>query len=226
MARAERFAPAGVPLHVTQRGNFRAPVFRGEGEYQLYLELLRMYSKEYGNRVVGYCLMPNHVHLVVIPERENGVSQMIRVLAGTSSRLMNERLERLGHVWQARFYSATLSDLHYRTALAYVDLNPVRAGLAKEAAEYRWSSAGAHAGVVADRGLLDWGEFSRMYTEKEWGEILRVEEDKELVEELRYATRVGRVAGGAEFVKRLEVQHGRTLTRKRPGRPLVVKAGA
>jgi hypothetical protein len=65
-----------------------------------------------------------------------------------------------------------------------------------------------------------------MYTEKEWGEKLRVEEDKELVEELRYATRVGRVAGGAEFVKRLEIQSGRTLTRKRPGRPLVVKAGA
>jgi putative transposase len=226
MPRTERFAPAGVPLHVTQRGNFRAPVFRGEGDYQLYLELLRMYSKEYGIRVVGYCLMPNHVHLVVIPARERGVSQMIRVLAGTSSRLLNERLKRVGHVWQARFYSATLSDLHYRTALACVDLNPVRAGLVKEAVDYRWSSAGAHMGVVADRGLLDWGEFSQMYSEKEWGEILRVEENKALVEELRYATRVGRIAGGPEFVKRLEVQYGRTLTPKRPGRPLVVKAGA
>ena len=115
---------------------------------------------------------------------------MLRALSGTSSRLLNERLERLGHVWQARFYSATLGHLHYRTALAYVDLNPVRAGLVREAAEYRWSSAGEHARVVADRGLLDREEFSRMYTGKEWGGILRVEEDKEVVEELRYATRV------------------------------------
>ncbi len=226
MPRAERFAPAGVPLHVTQRGNFRAPVFRGEGDYELYVRLLRLYARRYGNRVVGYCLMPNHVHLVVIPGHGEGVSAMLQALAGTSSRLMNEQMERVGHVWQGRFHSATLGHLHYRTALAYVDLNPVRAGLVKEAAEYRWSSAGAHSGERAYPDFLDREEFSGMYSEGEWREILRAEEDKALVEELRYATRVGRAAGGAEFVKQLETQYGRTLTRKSPGRPLKLKAGA
>lgn len=161
MARAERFAPAGVPLHVTQRGNFRAPVFRGEGDYELYVRLLRLYVRRYGNRVVGYCLMPNHVHLVVIPGHGEGLSAMVQALAGASSRLLNEQMERVGHVWQGSFYSATLGHLHYRTALAYVDLNPVRAGLVKEAAEYRWSSAAAHAGERAYPDFLDRDEFPR-----------------------------------------------------------------
>ena len=226
MARAERFAPAGVPLHVTQRGNFRAPVFRGEGDYELYVRLLRLYARRYGNRVVGYCLMPNHVHLVVIPGHGEGLSAMVQALAGASSRLLNEQMERVGHVWQGRFYSATLGHLHYRTALAYVDLNPVRAGLVKEAAEYRWSSAAAHAGERAYPDFLDRDEFSALYSERAWREILRAEEDKALVEELRYATRVGRVAGGAEFIKQLEAQSGRRLTPKPSGRPRKVNAGA
>ena len=124
MARPLRFTPAGVPVHVTQRGNFRALVFTEESDYLLFLRLLKRYSRMYQNRVVGYCLMPNHVHLVVVPVLDNGVTAMMRVLSSTYSRIVNEQCGRKGHGFEARFGSASMSDRHYRTALAYVDLNP------------------------------------------------------------------------------------------------------
>ena len=105
-------------------------------------------------------------------------------------------------------------------------LEAATAGMVKEAAEYRWSSAAAHAGERAYPDFLDRDEFASLYSEGEWREILRAEEDKALVEELRYATRVGRVAGGAEFIKQLEAQSGRRLTPKPSGRPRKVNAGA
>jgi putative transposase len=219
MPRPERFTPAGVPVHVTQRGNFRQPVFGGVEEYQSFLGLLGKYSGHYRNRVVGYCLMPNHFHLVVIPEMHDGVSDMVMAMTSAYARHQNEKRERQGHVWQGRFGSASMSERHYRTALAYVDLNPVRAGLVRVAAEYRWSSAAAHAGVTAAPGFLDCAEFARMYTSAEWLEILTLKEREEDVSELRRATRRGTVAGNAEFVKELEKCHGRVLARRNPGRP-------
>ena len=219
MPRPDRFTPAGVPVHVTQRGNFRHPVFSTDHDYRLLLELLARYSAEYGNRVIGYCLLSNHFHLVVIPDRDDGVSAMMMALTSKFARTLNERSERRGHLWQGRFGSASMSEKHYRTALAYVDLNPVRAGLTREATVYRWSSAAAHAGLCEYPPFLDGPEFSRMYSTLEWAGILGAEIRKEHVQELREATRVGTVSGEPEFVKKMELKYGRVLERKAPGRP-------
>lgn len=206
-------------MHVTQRGNFRAKVFKSEGDCSLYLRLLGRYAGEFGNRVTGYCLMPNHVHLLLVPLWGEGVSGMMQALNATYARDYNERLERKGHLWEARFRSATMSQRHYRAALAYVDLNPVRAGMVREATEYRWSSAAAHAGLCAYPAFLDRTEFSQLYSAEEWVEVLRREVQPETVEELRRATRFGGVAGGPEFVKQMEITYGRTLAPKTAGRP-------
>ncbi|MBL8238034.1 MAG: transposase [Bryobacterales bacterium] len=219
MPRPGRFAPAGVPLHVTQRGNFRSAVFRTDADRGLYMRLLGRYAIEYGNRVAGYCLMPNHVHLLLIPGHAAGVSGMMQALDATYARVSNERLERKGHLWEARFRSATMSQRHYRAALAYVDLNPVRAGMVREATEYPWSSAAAHAGLCAYPGFLDREEFSRLYAPEEWRETLRREVEAETIEELRRATRFGGVAGGTEFVKQMEIIYGRRLAPRPAGRP-------
>jgi putative transposase len=219
MARPERFTPAGVPVHVTQRGNFRALVFTEESDYLLFLRLLKRYSRMYQNRVVGYCLMPNHFHLVVIPGENDGVSPMMRVLTSVYSRLTNEHCGRHGHSFQARFGSASMSEKHYRTAVAYVDLNPVRAGMVVQASEYLWSSAAAHEGLVAGPEFLDREEFARMYTEAEWREILASEQDEAEVEALRTATRLGKLLGSPEFVKQMEREYGRSLVSRKVGRP-------
>ncbi|MFN0105072.1 MAG: transposase [Bryobacteraceae bacterium] len=219
MPRPERFVPAGVPVHVTQRGNFRKSVFALDYDYRLFLELLGRYAGEYGNRVVGYCMLPNHFHLVLIPDRDEGVSAMMQVLNSKYARTFNERLERKGHLWQARFGASSMSENHYRTALAYVDLNPVRAGLAGEATSYRWSSAAAHAGLCDYPAYLDRGEFSRMFTVEDWTEILQLEVQAEDAADLRRATHLGAVSGGPEFVREMECKYGRVLERRRPGRP-------
>ena len=190
MPRSSRFTPAGVPVHVTQRGNFKQAVFAVEHEFVYFIELLNRYSAEFGNRIIGYC--------VLTPERDDWISRMLQSLNGKFARTMNERLERKGHVWQGRFGSSSMADKHYRTALAYVDLNPVRAGLVEDAVNYRWSSAGAHAGVCGYPAFLDRGEFSRMYTAEDWRELLKVDVGREDLAALRRATRLGAVLGGAE----------------------------
>ena len=211
--------PAGVPAHVTQRGNFRKPVFFHEYDYRMFLELLGRYAGEFGNRVAGYCLMPNHFHLILIPERDGGVSRMMQVLNSQYARIFNEKLERQGHLWQARFGASSMSDRHYRSALAYVDLNPVRAGLAFDATAYRWSSAAAHAGLCEYPAYLDKGEFSRMFSAGDWTECLRLEQCGVALADLRRATHLGTVSGDPEFVREMEKKYGRVLERNRPGRP-------
>lgn len=219
MPRPERFTPAGVPVHITQRGNFRQPVFVGESEYWSFLDLLVRYAEKYRNVIVGYCLMTNHYHLVVIPERDGGVSQMMRDVNSTHSRRVNERLDRKGHLWQARFGSTSMNLKHYRTALAYVDLNPVRAGLVRDATQYRWSSAAAHAGVRPYPKFLNAGPFTSMYTREEWREILTAGMDETAVADLRRATLLGTVSGSVEFIREMEKKYGMALERRPPGRP-------
>jgi putative transposase len=208
-----------VPVHVTQRGNHRLQTFDRDEDYRFFLRLMGKYAGMYRNRIVGYCLMPNHFHLVVIPEEERGVSEMVRTLTSQYAKSINERLERKGHLWEDRFGSAAMSLKHYRMALAYVDLNPVRAGLVTAAGDYEWSSARAHLGAGAVPGWLDCGEFAKVHTAEEWQAILRRKEEETDVAALRQATRLGRFLGDGVFVKQMEARYGKPLERRPPGRP-------
>src|SRR5262245_40766807 len=144
-----RFARVVVPEcahHVTQRGNGRRDVFYTALDKAVYLGLLKQYSEHYALRILGYCLMTNHVHLVVVPSFEDSLAKTLREVHGRYARYRNALDRGSGHVWQNRYYSCAVEEVAVGSVMRYVELNPVRAGMVRLAADYAWSSAGIHLG--------------------------------------------------------------------------------
>lgn len=154
MPRAARLVLPGIPHHVTQRGNRRQPTFLCERDYALYLDLLRFWSREHETSVWAWCLMPNHVHLVLVPAREDGLRATLARVHRRYTWEINQREDWRGHLWQSRFASFPMSEAHVYACLRYVELNPVRAGLVTRPEEWRWSSARTHLELAQD-GLTD-----------------------------------------------------------------------
>ena len=145
MARLARVMVADVAYHVTQRGNGRQYLLAADAERTVYLELLRQAVRMQALSVVGYCLMSNHVHLVVIPHRAEALAAALKSTHGRYAAYWNARQAYSGHAWQGRFYSCPLDEGHLWQALRYTERNPVRASLVTEASAWNWSSAAAHA---------------------------------------------------------------------------------
>jgi len=150
MPRIARLVLPGIPHHVTQRGNRRQPTFFGNGDYALYLRLLRHWCEKAGTNVWAWCLMPNHVHLVLVPAREDGLSAALGPAHRRYTWEINQREGWRGFLWQGRFASFPMEEAHLHACLRYVELNPVRAGLVARPEDWRWSSARAHLGLAAD----------------------------------------------------------------------------
>ncbi|MCL5281152.1 MAG: transposase, partial [Planctomycetes bacterium] len=170
MARLARVVVAGVAHHVTQRGNRRQPTFFQEDDYRAYLQLLGEWCGRCGVEVWAYCLMPNHVHLIVVPESEDGLRRALGEAHRRYTRRINFREGWRGHLWQGRFASFALDEAYLRRAARYVELNPVRAKLCRVPWRWPWSSAAAHVagqddGVVRVAPLLervkDWRAYLR-----------------------------------------------------------------
>lgn len=217
MARIARVVVPGLPHHVTQRGNHREDVFYSHGDREVYLRLLRKYAERYHLRVQAYCLMTNHVHLVVVPEREDSLARALGRTHNDYARWLHVRQGLTGHLWQNRFYSCVLGGGHVWRAMRYVELNPVRAGMVERAWDWRWSSALAHLGQRPDE-WLDLADWREVYTAAEWRERLESgTQARAEIEELRSATRTGRPWGETSWIVGLEGRVGRTLRPQRPG---------
>lgn len=208
----------GVPHHVTQRGIDRQPIFFADRDREVYLELLRVNARRHGLSVHGYCLMTNHVHLVAVPQRADSLAKGIRRMHFQYAAYANALLGRSGHFWQNRYFSCALEECHLWAALRYVERNPVRAGLVKEATEWRWSSARAHALGIPDPILSDdgWGQHLQP---AEWAMALAAETADDAEVQLRTNTYTGRPVGSSEFVAAVEAALGRRLTPRKGGRP-------
>src|ERR1035441_3100540 len=152
--------------------------------------------------ILGYCLMPNHVHLVVVPEREASLQTALRNAHGRYATYLNARQATSGHVWQGRSYSCPLGEDHLWAALRYTERNPVRAGMVGDAVDYPWSSARVHVGGGWD-SLVDVGLWSERWTLTEWREFLAATEFERESDAIRHSTHSGRPLGSANFVKRL-----------------------
>ena len=144
MARLARLVIPGLPHHVTQRGNRRERTFFEDGDYALYLDLLAESSARARTQVWAYCLMPNHVHIILVPSDEDGLRRTFADLHRRYTGFINARARVTGHLWQGRYGSVVMDEDHLLNAVRYVTLNPVRAKLVKRAREWQWSSARAH----------------------------------------------------------------------------------
>ena len=215
MARMARVVVPGMAHHVTQRGNRRQRTFFRKDDYQAYVELMAEWCGRCGVGVWGYCLMPNHVHLIVVPESEDGLRRAIGEAHRRYTRRVNFREGWRGHLWQGRFASFAMDEPYLLACARYVERTPVRAGLCARAGDYPWSSAAAHLagkddGLVRVRPLLE--------LVPRWGRHLSADPDEETVRRLRRHEGTGRPLGGERFLQRLEKIVGRLLRPRRPGR--------
>lgn len=219
MARIARISAAGVPYHVTQRGNGRQNVFQSEADYRLYLDLLRANCNKFRLELWAFCLMPNHVHLIAVPMRPDSMARTLGRTHADYARHFNLKHRACGHVWQARFFSCPLDDAHLWRAMAYVERNPVRAGLVGDAVQWQWSSAGAHCGD-GQWQLARFGKWREFFDGERWMEVLRTSIDEEAwAERVRLATERGRPLGSEQFIDALERQEHRRLRPLPVGRP-------
>jgi len=220
MSRIARVAVPGVSYHITQRGNGRRTVFYSDTDRQTYLRLLARYAREHRMNIQAYCLMSNHVHLVAVPQRPDSLARAMRGTHADYARYRNASDGGCGHVWQARYFSCPLDRVHLWRAIAYVERNPVRAGMVEIAEEYRWSSARARLGRGHFNDFLDLGDWGECYDAPRWREVLSGEVDEvSFQQQLRESSMRGRALGSDEFVEQLERQTGRRLRPKSPGRP-------
>lgn len=212
-----RVVVPGVPHCVTQRGDRRETVFLARGDYQRYLNLLKEYSAARGLEAIAYCLMPNYVHLVAIPRRADSLATVLKPVHLRLAQFVNWTHGMTGRRWQGRFFSCPLDDRHTATAVRYVELNPVRAGLVREAESCQWSSAAAHAGLRNDEVLTV--DARKLVGTGDWRAWLREPDEDESIQQLRLLTRTDRPFGEASFVDKAERVTGRLLRPRPAGRP-------
>ena len=214
MARIARVVVPRYPHHVTQRGCRRQQTFFNDGDYKHYLDLLQSTKASAGVEVWAYCLMPNHVHLIVVPETEQGLSRFLGPAHWQFALDINRRMGWKGHLWQERFHSFAMDEPHLYAAVRYVELNPVRTGLCTLAREWRWSSARAHlsgedACLVSVQPMLERVD--------NWADYLSCQNSVVSDDSIRKHGQTGRPAGDDDFIGTVETIVRRRLKKQKPG---------
>jgi putative transposase len=205
---------AGVPHHVTQRGNRRQPVFFSDSDYIAYRALLAEGCREAGVAVWAYCLMPNHVHLILVPSTEDGLRAALGETHRRYTRRVNFREGWRGYLWQGRFASFAMDEAYLLACARYVELNPVRARLVARARDWRWSSAAAHLAGCDDALIEAAPLLDRV---GDWAGFLAGGLDPAMQAAIQAGERTGRPLGAAAFIAGLEARLGRKLARQKPG---------
>jgi|WetSurMetagenome_2_1015567.scaffolds.fasta_scaffold230885_2 putative transposase len=214
MVRIARIVVPGWPHHVTQRGNHRQTVFFNDNDRQVYLELLAKHKRTYHLDLIGFALMGNHAHQIPIPEFEDSLAKGIGRTNNDYSRWLNIRFNQTGHLWQARFYSFPIEpdSLALANVLAYVELNPVRAGFVKRPEDWEWSSARAHLTGVDESGLLNMDWWRSRYTPDTWADFLHQKiHDDALFHRIRTATQTGKPFASEKALRHQELLLHRSL---------------
>ncbi len=215
MARLARLVVPGLPHHVTQRGNGRARTFFGDDDYALYRHLLDEAAGKAGSEIWCYCLMPNHVHIIIVPSDADGLRRTFADAHRRYTGYINARNRVTGHLWQGRFGSVVMDEDHLVNAVRYVSLNPVRARLVERAGDWRWSSVAAHCAGRDDGALTvapvlrRTGDFATFLG----GDV----DDITAYRPLRQSETTGRPLGSDAWITALEAQTKRQLMPRKRG---------
>ncbi len=225
MARQPRLDAPGYPHHVVQRGNNRQEVFRDAADCERYLSLLTELSVGMSAAVHAYVLMPNHVHLLLTPTEPLALGRLMQALGRRYVMGFNRRHARSGTLWEGRYRACIVESEHYLFACSrYIEMNPVRAGLVADPAEYRWSSYAHHIGLrpeplIAEHPLI-WSlgntPFERQAAYRRLFDTACAEDDTET---FRASIQGGWVVGRPAFAQSVQEDCNRRVLPRRPGRP-------
>lgn len=226
MARLSRLTLPGYPHHVIQRGNNRQSIFLSAADYSVMLGLLEENARKFGVALHAYVLMVNHFHLLATPTSDGGLPQMMQAVGRSYVRYFNDRHGRTGTLWEGRYRSTVLqADRYLLVCMAYIDLNPVRAGLVKDAHDYPWSSHGHYVGMRTDKLLtphpLFWQLGNTPFArEAAYAELVRVGITPMQQDALTRSSLGGWALGSDEFVADLQKNTERRVSKAQPGRPV------
>ena len=226
MPRRARLAIAGIPWHIIQRGNNRSPCFYHEGDYYFYLKQLGEQARKFGCLVHAYCLMTNHVHLLITPPEQDSASLLMKNLGQRYTQFINRTYQRTGTLWEGRFKSCLTQEEGYVLACyRYIELNPVRAGIVFHPRDFPWSSFSRNGDGRPNKIITSHRQYVNLAAFREE----RLTNYRELIEEvldegelsaIRGATNSNYVLGNSRFQKEIELALGRRTRPGRPGRPL------
>jgi len=215
MPKFARLVVPGYPHHVTQRGVRRQKTFFDRLDYQSYRRQAEALLKDCTLEILAYCLMPNHIHAVVIPKQADSLAVFFGPLHKKYAQRTNLRYEWTGHLWQSRFGSVVMDERHTLVALRYVELNPVRSGLVDHPHQWPWSSARGNLGLVNDALVPHRGALEIVPA---WDDYLATREKKGELDQLRRQTWTGRPDGNRKFIDEIEKNTGRRVRRRKVGR--------
>lgn len=226
MPRQSRLVLPDCPHHIIQRGHNRQAVFAGEEDYRYYLENLREWKQKLGCKVYAYCLMTNHVHLIIDPgEHADNLALLMKRIAGRQTRFVNHLEARTGSLWEGRYKSSPIAAADYLLACCrYVEMNPVRAGMTATPWEYAWSSCAAKTGLRPQDWLdidpfyqsLGTSPAERAESYRRW--LLETTSQQEL-DLIRTTLQRGQPTGSLSFAKEISEKLGRRVVIRGRGRP-------
>ncbi|MDI6732685.1 MAG: transposase [Planctomycetota bacterium] len=217
MPRIARAVAVDFPHHIIQRGNNRQKVFFAVDTRRKYLDMLKDYAERWDISILAYCLMTNHIHLLVKPHEENSLAKMMQGVSQGYSKYINKRYKRTGRLWESRYYSCVVDEDSYLWQVArYIEKNPKRAGMVRQEEDYPYSSARAHVLDVPDKIL---GEQLFDKEEKnDYIEFLKEEPAEKEINTIRKATKIGRPLGDENFIIKIGKLLGRHFLKTAPAK--------
>lgn len=225
MPRTLRLVLPGVAVHVIQRGHDRKACFRGDNDRLVYLAHLQHLSAKYECAVHAYCLMTNHVHLLLTPESEGALPGLMRDLGQRYVQYFNRRHERTGTLWEGRYRSCLVESARYVLACyRYVELNPVRAGMVNDPSSYLWSSYAVNSGMRNDPFIAPHPAFHALAEDKlarhaAYRSLFENRVDEPLLNAIREATNAGYPLGSDAFLNQVSVRFGAKAVKPRKSGP-------
>jgi putative transposase len=230
MARQARTALPGYTYHVIQRGNNRQPIFMSDADRREWLELIFEASREHQVAIHSYVLMDNHVHLLLTPQTQEGLSKLMQQVGRSYVLRFNKRQSRSGTLFEGRFRSALVqSERYLLVCMAYIDLNPVRAGMVAQPQDFPWSSFAHYTGGLTDRLITPHPHFFNLGNtpfsrEKAYQELIQAGLAAHLLQHITQTTLKNHALGDEAFVLNLEKKTEKRLHTSKAGRPVGSKS--